>query len=258
MNSKPVAIVTGGSRGIGRAISVELGRSNHAVIVNYANRRDAADEVVNEIKRAGGQAIAVQANVRQGDDRTRLLETALNDFGRIDVLVNNAGIASPGRKDLLEATEAGWDEVFATNLKGPFFLTQAVANKMIELVRAGDIPGGKIINISSVSSYTASTNRGDYCISKAGMSMMTALFADRLAEEKIGVFEIAPGIIETEMTGPVRAKYDQLIAEGITPIRRWGRPEDVARAVAAIVGDYFPFSTGQRFDVDGGFHLRRL
>jgi NAD(P)-dependent dehydrogenase (short-subunit alcohol dehydrogenase family) len=199
-----------------------------------------------------------QGNVAVAGDRESLVAATLTDFGRLDVLVNNAGIASPGRKDLLEATEAGWDEVFATNLKGPFFLTQLAARQMIELIRAGTQPAGTIINISSVSAYTASTNRGDYCMTKAGLAMMTWLFADRLASEGIKVFEIAPGVIETDMTGPVRDKYDRLIAEGLTPIRRWGQAEDVARAVAAIVQGYFPFSTGERFNVDGGFHMRRL
>jgi NAD(P)-dependent dehydrogenase (short-subunit alcohol dehydrogenase family) len=255
---QPVALVTGGSRGIGRAICLELGRLGHAVVVNYATRREAAERVAAEIVAGGNPAIVAQGNVAVAGDRESLVAATLTDFGRLDVLVNNAGIASPGRKDLLEATEAGWDEVFATNLKGPFFLTQLAARQMIELIRAGTQPAGTIINISSVSAYTASTNRGDYCMTKAGLAMMTWLFADRLASEGIKVFEIAPGVIETDMTGPVRDKYDRLIAEGLTPIRRWGQAEDVARAVAAIVQGYFPFSTGERFNVDGGFHMRRL
>ena len=258
MHDQPVALVTGGSRGIGRAICLKLGALGYAVAVNYASRRDAADEVVGQISAAGGRAIAVRANVAQSADRDALLAGTLDAFGRLDVLVNNAGIASPGRKDLLEATEAGWDEVFAINLKGPFFLTQLAARKMIEFVRAGSIPDGKIINITSVSAYTASVNRGDYCMSKAALSMMTWLFAERLASKGISVFEISPGVIETDMTGPVHDKYDKLIAEGMTPIGRWGQPDDVARAVEAIVKGYFPFSTGERLNVDGGFHMRRL
>jgi NAD(P)-dependent dehydrogenase (short-subunit alcohol dehydrogenase family) len=258
MHDQPVALVTGGSRGIGRAICLKLGALGYGVVVNFASRRDAADEVVGQIEATGGRAIAVQANVAAAADRERLLASALDEFGRLDVLVNNAGIASPGRKDLLEATEAGWDEVFAINLKGPFFLTQLAARKMIELVRAGAIAEGKIINISSVSAYTASVNRGDYCMSKAALSMMTWLFAERLAGEGITVFEISPGVIETDMTGPVHDKYEKLIAEGLTPIRRWGQPDDVARAVEAIVRGYFPFTTGERLNVDGGFHMRRL
>jgi NAD(P)-dependent dehydrogenase (short-subunit alcohol dehydrogenase family) len=258
MHDRSVAIVTGGSRGIGRAICLKLGALGSAVVVNYAARRDAAEEVVGQIVAAGGQAITAQANVAVAADRDALLARALDAYGRLDLLVNNAGIASPGRKDLLEATESGWDEVFAINLKGPFFLTQLVARKMIELVRAAAIPEGKIINISSVSAYTASINRGDYCMSKAALSMMTWLFAERLAGEGIAVFEILPGVIETDMTGPVHDKYDKLIAEGMAPLRRWGRPDDVALAVEAIVRGYFPFSTGERLNVDGGFHVRRL
>jgi NAD(P)-dependent dehydrogenase (short-subunit alcohol dehydrogenase family) len=258
MSEKPVAIVTGGSRGIGRAIALEVGRLGHAVVVNYAARRDAADQVAAEIGAAGGQAIVVQADVTITADRESLVATTLGEFGRLDLLVNNAGIASPGRLDLLEATEESWDQVFATNLKGPFFLSQLAARKMIECIRGGVTSGGRIINISSVSAYTASSNRGDYCMAKAGVSMMTRLFADRLAEEGIFVFEIAPGVISTDMTGPVREKYDKLIADRLTPMRRWGEPSDVARAVAAIVSGYFPFSTGDRINVDGGFHIRRL
>jgi 3-oxoacyl-[acyl-carrier protein] reductase len=258
MSDRPTAIVTGGSRGIGAAICLELARPGYSVVVNYANRADAAEEVARKIESAGGCAMPVKANVAQAADRESLVAAALDRFGRIDVLVNNAGIASPGRRDLLEATEAGWDELFATNLKGPFFLTQLVARNMIERIRDGRQPGGKVINISSVSAYTASINRGDYCMAKAALSMMTRLFAARLAGEGISVFEIAPGIIETDMTGPVHEKYDELIAQGLTPINRWGTPSDVARAVAAIVEGFFPFSTGDRFNVDGGFHMRRL
>jgi NAD(P)-dependent dehydrogenase (short-subunit alcohol dehydrogenase family) len=258
MSDQPAAIVTGGSRGIGAAICLELARLRYTVVVNYANRADAAEEVARKIESVGGVAMAAKANVAQAADRESLVAAALDRFGRIDLLVNNAGIASPGRRDLLEATEAGWDELFATNLKGPFFLTQLVARNMIERIRGGRQPGGKVINISSVSAYTASINRGDYCMAKAALSMMTRLFAARLAGDGISVFEIAPGIIETDMTGPVHEKYDELIAQGLTPINRWGAPSDVARAVAAFVEGYFPFSTGDRFNVDGGFHMRRL
>ena len=159
---------------------------------------------------------------------------------------------------MLEATEESFDLVFATNLKGPFFLAQKSAVCMVELIRAGTISGGHIINVSSISSYAATTNRADYCMAKAAMEMMTWLLADRLAEEKIQVFEISPGVVASDMTAPVKAKYDKLIADGLTPIRRWGQPEDVAQACSAIVGGFFPFSTGQRFHVDGGFHIRRL
>jgi len=252
------AIVTGGSRGIGRAIALELGRLGYGVLVNYVSQPDAANEVAAHLKEAGGMAVSVRGDVASARDRAMLIRTAVEKFGRLDLLVNNAGITSPGRKDLLEATEENWDLVFNTNLKGPFFLSQLAAREMVRQVREGTIPSGKIINVSSISGYAVSATRADYCMTKAAMGMMTRLFAQRLADEKIAVFEICPGVIESDMTAPVKAKYDKLIAEGLYPIRRWGRPEDVAKAVAAIVLDYFPFSTGQRFDVDGGFHIRSL
>jgi len=258
MPDRAVAIVTGASRGIGRAIAVELGRLGYAVIVNYMSRLRDAEETARLVEDAGGQGVIVQADIGNTNDRARIIEAALVDFGRLDVLVNNAGITSQGRHDLLDATEEGWDRVFDTNLKGPFFLAQAAANEMIRLSETGQITSGKIINVSSISAYAVSTNRADYCMTKAAMGMMTHLFAVRLAEYGINVFELCPGVIASDMTAPVEKKYDELIAEGLTPIRRWGQPEDVARAVAAIVSDFFPFTTGQRIDIDGGFHIRRL
>jgi NAD(P)-dependent dehydrogenase (short-subunit alcohol dehydrogenase family) len=252
------ALITGASRGIGKAIAFELARMGYAIGVNYASRADAAEQVVAEIIASGGHAVALKGDVGSTADRQSLVDGMLAEFGRIDVLVNNAGITSPGRKDLLESTEESWDQVFAINLKGPFFLSQLAARKMVELIHTGTMPSGKIVNISSISSYTVSTDRGDYCLTKAAQPMLAQLFAVRLAEEKIGVFEICPGIIESDMTSAVKAKYDKLIGEGLTPIRRWGRPDDVAHAVAAIVADSFPFTTGQRFHIDGGFHIRRL
>ena len=258
MSDTKAALVTGGSRGIGRAVALELARLGYAVVVNYATRPAAADEVVGMVRAAGGRAVAQRGDVGAAADRQALVRRALDEFGRLDVLVNNAGITSQGRKDILEATEESWDLVFKTNLKGPFFLSQLAANEMIGLRRAGTIPGGKIINLSSISAYAVSTNRADYCLTKAALGMMTHLFAVRLADEGIQVFEICPGVIASDMTAPVQEKYDRLIADGLWPIRRWGQPDDVARAVAAIVGDSFPFTTGQRFDIDGGFHIRRL
>jgi NAD(P)-dependent dehydrogenase (short-subunit alcohol dehydrogenase family) len=174
------------------------------------------------------------------------------------LLVNNAGVAPRQRADILETTEASYDEVMAVNLKGPFFLTQRVARVMLDLLKAGAIEHPKIINIGSMSAYTSSVNRAEYCLSKAGLGMMTALFADRLSEYGLNVYELRPGIIETDMTSVVQAKYDRLIADGLTPIRRRGQPDDVARAVVAIAQDQFPFSTGEVINIDGGFHLRRL
>lgn len=258
MLNQPVALVTGSSRGIGRGIAKGLARNGHAVAVNYFRSPDAAEAVVAEIEAVGGRAIALQGDVGSAEDRATLVDQTYEQFGRLDVLVNNAGITSQGRKDLLEATEASWDLVFATNLKGPFFLAQLAARKMVEAIQEERIPQGLIVNVSSISAYAATTNRADYCMAKAAMRMMTWLLADRLAEERIRVFEVCPGVIASDMTAPVQEKYDKLIAEGLTPIRRWGTPDDVAKAVVALTGDAFPYSTGDRINIDGGFHIRRL
>jgi NAD(P)-dependent dehydrogenase (short-subunit alcohol dehydrogenase family) len=254
----PAAVVTGASRGIGRAIALRLAGDGYAVVVNYHSSREAAEEVVRQIGAAGGRAVAVRADIGLAADRQRLIDAACTGLGRIDLLVNNAGITSVGRKDLLEATEESWDTVFATNLKGPFFLAQLAARRMIEFVERRQIERGTIINISSISAYAVSTNRADYCLAKAAMPMMTWLLADRLAEHKINVYEVCPGVIASDMTAPVKEKYDRLIADGLSPIRRWGQPEDAAAAVAVLASGQFPFSTGDRINVDGGFHIRRL
>jgi 3-oxoacyl-[acyl-carrier protein] reductase len=258
MSAKRVALVTGASRGIGRGIAVRLAVGGWAVVVNYRSSAGAADEVVNEITAAGGSAIAVRADIATLTDHDSLLDTILDQYGRLDLLVNNAGVAPAQRRDLLEMTAASYDDVMAVNLKGPFFLTQQAARIMIDLIGHQKIPTARIINIGSISTYTSSTNRGEYCMAKAGMGMMTALFADRLAEHGINVYEIRPGIIETDMTSGVKAKYDSLIDGGLTPIRRWGQPEDVANAAFALAEGYFAFSTGEVINVDGGFHFRRL
>lgn len=254
----PVALVTGSSRGIGRAIVEELARRGHAVVVNYVRGEAAAQEVVATVQQRGGQAIAVRGDVAVAADRHGLVQACLNQWGRLDVLVNNAGITSPGRRDVLEATEEAWDQVFSTNLKGPFFLAQEAARHMVRQIQASEIARGFIVNVSSISAFAVSTNRPDYCIAKAAMQMMTWLYATRLAEESIRVYEVCPGVIASDMTAPVQEKYDRLIAEGLSPIRRWGQPEDVARAVASLVSGEFAFSTGERIHVDGGYHIRRL
>jgi len=258
MHNAPVALITGASRGIGRAIALQLAGAGYAVGVNYLHSQGAAGELVEQIESGGGAAVALQGDVALTVDRAKLVEELLARFGRIDLLVNNAGITSPGRYDLLEATEESWETVLGTNLKGPYFLSQLVAQKMIALIAAGSIQRGTIINVSSISAYAVSTNRGDYCIAKAGLRMMTQLYAARLAKEQIRVYEVCPGVIESDMTAPVHEKYDRLIAEGLSPIRRWGTPEDVAKAVVGLASDAFPFSTGDCLNVDGGFHIRRL
>ena len=258
MLDRPVALVTGASRGIGRGIALELGRHGHAVVVNYLQSTQAAEAVVAEIAAGGGTAVAVRGDVGIAADRSVLIDETFRHFGRLDVLVNNAGITSQGRRDLLEATEESWDLVFDTNLKGPFFLAQLAANRMLPAIAAQQVPRGLIVNVSSISAYAASTNRADYCLAKAAMGMMTWLFADRLAAHGIRVFEVCPGVIASDMTAPVKKKYDKLIAEGLTPIRRWGTPEDVAKVVVALTTEAFLFTTGDRINVDGGFHIRRL
>jgi NAD(P)-dependent dehydrogenase (short-subunit alcohol dehydrogenase family) len=255
---RKVALVTGASRGIGRGIALSLAQGGWSVVINYRRNQKAAQEVLRIVKDMGSDGMLVQADISQTDERERVVENLLQTFGRIDLLVNNAGMAPRQRLDILEVGESSYDEVLAVNLKGPFFLTQQVARTMISLLASGVIADPRIINISSISAYTSSPNRGEYCLSKAGISMMTALFADRLAEYGIGVYEIRPGVIETDMTGTVKGKYDQMIADGLTPIQRWGQPDDVAKAVVAIAEGLFSFSTGEVFNVDGGFHLRRL
>jgi 3-oxoacyl-[acyl-carrier protein] reductase len=253
-NGRGTALVTGASRGIGRAIAIALAKEGYDVVVDYAKNATAAEEVQKQVEALGSRAHLVQADLSIAADRARLVDETVRAFGQIDLLVNNAGIAPEVRADLLEATEESFDRMIAVNLKGPYFLTQLVARRMI-----GQKGSRKIINITSVSAYAASINRGDYCIAKAGLAMMTKLFAARLATEGINVYEIRPGIIETDMTGPVKAKYDELIfKKDLSPLNRWGKPEDVAKAVVAIATDLLPFSTGEVINVDGGYHLRRL
>ncbi len=256
--SEQAALVTGASRGIGRAIAVALARLGWSVVINYRGNAEAAVEARSLVEQAGGRGVIIQADVAQAGERDHLVEQTLASLGRLDLLVNNAGMAPTSRADMLDMTEASYDQVMAANLKGPFFLTQRVAKVMLDLLHAHVIERPKIVNIGSMSAYTSSVNRAEYCLSKAGLAMMTALYADRLAEHGINVYEIRPGIIQTDMTRVVQAKYEQLIADGLTPVRRWGQPDDVARAVAAIVQDQLPFSTGEVINVDGGFHLRRL
>ncbi len=260
MHAQPVALVTGGSRGIGRGICLALGKLGHAVAVNFQSNAAAAHET-QRLLGPNAEAMVVQADVRQSSDRERMVDQVLTRWGRIDVLVNNAGITSVGRRDLLEAAEDSWDQVLGTNLKGPFFLSQRVAREMIRLQARGERPAGHqpaIVNISSLSAYALSTNRGDYCVSKAGISVMTQLFALRLAEHGIRVYEVRPGIIDTDMTSGGHEQYTKLIADGLTPIRRWGTPEDVGQAVAALVSGTLPYTTGEVIHVDGGYHLRKF
>jgi NAD(P)-dependent dehydrogenase (short-subunit alcohol dehydrogenase family) len=257
--SERVALVTGGSRGIGRGIAAELAGLGLSVVINYRTDRGAAEDACREAEERGApRAVAVQADVAALDQCQALTDAVLNDFRRLDILVNNAGVAPAARLDLLETTAESWDRVLGVNLRGPFFLTQAVARSMIERIRAGTIADPTIVFITSVSSRFVSVNRADYCISKAGLSMAVQLFAARLAEDGINVYEVRPGIIATDMTGPVQADYDRRINAGLTPIRRWGQSQDVGRAVAALASGALRFSTGEVINVDGGLHILRL
>jgi NAD(P)-dependent dehydrogenase (short-subunit alcohol dehydrogenase family) len=253
-----VALVTGSRRGIGLGIARELAAQGFKVIVNSTSDPEAAANALDSLKTFGVECGYVQADISDGHDRANLVSEIKKQYGRLDVLVNNAGVAPLVREDILIASEESFDRLMRINLKGPYFLTQAIANWMIAQKRANPDLRPKIINISSVSAFTASPSRGEYCVSKAGVSMMTALYAARLAEYGIGVFEIRPGVISTDMTAKVKDHYDELYAQGFTPINRWGYPEDIGRAVSAVALDHFPFSTGEVIHVDGGFHLRTL
>jgi NAD(P)-dependent dehydrogenase (short-subunit alcohol dehydrogenase family) len=262
-----VALVSGGSRGIGRGIALALARTGYDLVINYSRNGAAARQTVMDCLSAGkanGREIRAEvcaADISRKEDRESLINFAKKNFRRLDLLVNNAGVAPERRTDILEASEESFDRLISINLKGPYFLTQLAARWMIEQVQATTVtppPQPKIVTISSISAYTASSNRGDYCLSKAALAMLTPLYAARLASFGIRVYEIRPGIIATDMTEPVKGKYDELIKQGLTPIRRWGTPEDVGQAVVAIAQDLFPFSTGEVLNVDGGFHLRVL
>jgi len=243
---KPVALITGAGRGIGRGIAIELSKT-HQVVATYRGRRDAAESLA-----AATGADIVQSDIASNQDRRALVEHVRREHGRLDLLVNNAGIGPRERRDIIEATEESFDELMATNLKGPHFLTQEVARWMIGQ------GAGRIVFVTSISSYTASVNRAEYCISKAGLSMSVALYAQRLAQHNIQVFEIRPGIIRTDMISAVEKSYDERIANGLLPQPRMGEPNDIALAVRAIADGLLDYSTGQVIDVDGGFHLRSL
>mgnify|MGYP002624125665 CR=1 FL=1 len=253
-----IALVTGAGRGIGRGIATMLASRGWHLAINYRSNGAAAEETRKQVESHGTKCLAKKADISRSEDRQKMIDATLVHFGRIDLLVNNAGVAPKQRTDILKTSEESYDEVLSVNLKGPFFLTQHIAGKMIELVKKSVIASPKIINIGSLSAFASSPSRAEYCLSKAGLAMMTKLFADRLAEFGICVYEIRPGIIETDMTSAVKEKYDRLIGHGLTPIRRWGTPEDVAKAVVAIAEGLLPFSTGEVINVDGGFHLHRL
>ena len=252
---KPCAIITGALGGIGYETAKTFLSRGYTVV--GMDVRPAAD-CQEQIAALGENFVYVAGNLAISDDRAALVETAIQTAGRIDALVNVAGVAPKVRRDLLEMTEESYDFVMDINTKGTMFLTQLAARQMITQERDENGVRGYIVNISSCSAYTSSTSRGEYCISKAGVSMITKLFADRLAGEGITVNEICPGIIATGMTAAVKEKYDKLIAGGLVPLGRWGQPEDIARAVVALCDGTFGYTTGQSFILDGGMHIRKL
>ncbi|MDF2699955.1 MAG: 3-ketoacyl-ACP reductase [Haloplasmataceae bacterium] len=253
---KKVAVVTGGTRGLGKAIVLQLLKEDY--YVSIIGTKLLVENDMSDFDPYKDSYLYVQANIEKSEDRKRIIDVTLKTYDRLDVLVNNAGVGPLVRNDLLNTTEESFDFVNNINLKGTFFLTQYAANKMIELKNNDHTINPVIINIASMSSYTSSTNRGEYCVSKAGISMITKLFADRLAEYDILVYEVRPGIMFTDMTRDVKDKYENLINNGITPIKRWGQGQDVADAVSVLCSHKLSFSTGEVINVDGGFHLRRL
>lgn len=255
---KKVAFITGGSRGIGLGIAEHLARKGFDLAINGVRAEEAVADVLLHLKALGAEVIYCQGDISSSEARTAMLDKIKTHFGRLNVLVNNAGVAPKVRNDILETTEESFDYVLSTNLKGTYFLTQAAANWMIQQKTETPSFEGCIITVSSISATVASVNRGEYCVSKAGLGMATQLFAARLGEFDIPVYEVRPGIIKTDMTAGVTAKYDKLIAEGLTLQPRWGFPDDIGKAVAAIAEGSFLYSTGQVFLVDGGLTMSRL
>lgn len=255
---KKVALITGGSRGIGYGIAEHLARAGFDLAINGVRPEAAVQDALDGLRALGAEVLYCPGDIASRDDRLAIIDAVQARFGRLHVLVNNAGVAPKERRDILEATEESFQHVLTTNLQGAYFLTQAAANWMIAQ-RAGQSDfWGCIVNVSSVSATVASVNRGEYCVAKAGLSMATQLFAARLGEFNIPVYEVRPGIIQTDMTAGVTEKYDTLIANGLTVQKRWGLPDDVGRAVASLARGDFPYSTGQVLLIDGGLTLPRL
>ncbi len=259
----PVVLVTGSSRGLGRGVAESLAASGYSVAVHYVNNRQAAEQTAEECRRLAIQTeqqfSIVSGDVGDEKGRQHLFDETLDAFGHLDALVNNAGIAPRVRKDIVDASEEIFDEVIEVNLKGPYFLSQLAVRYWLSHPDQSRIPTGyKLIFVSSLSANTASVDRGEYCISKAGLAMVTKLWAARLAAEGIQVMELRPGIMATDMTSGVKEKYDRLLADGLVPQKRWGKPSDIGLAIESILAGQFPFSTGDVINIDGGFHLRRL
>lgn len=258
MSNTKVALITGGSRGIGLGIAQALAREGWRLAINGVREEERVQDTLGALRETGAEVLYVRGDIGQGADRERMVREIWEHYGQLNVLVNNAGVAPKERNDLLQMSEESYDWVMGINLKAPLFLTQLVANKLLEQKRKDPAFMACIVNVSSISATVASINRGEYCISKAGIGMLTQLFATRLAADGIPVYELRPGIIKTDMTSVVTEKYDKLIGEGLTLQPRWGFPEDIGKAVAALVRGDFPYSTGQVIMIDGGLTLQRL
>jgi NAD(P)-dependent dehydrogenase (short-subunit alcohol dehydrogenase family) len=254
----PIALVTGARRGIGRGIAYALADAGFDLVVNDVVEDAASRETLETIRGKGRRGTFLAGSIADLAEHARLAEQAFGTYGTLDCLVNNAGIQVKVRGDILDVKPESFDELLAVNLRGTFFLTQAVAKRMLAESRAPDDPPRSIVTISSVNSRIAGPNRAEYCIAKTGLTMVNQLFALRLADAGIMCFEIRPGIIRTDMTAPAQERYDKLIAEGFTPVRRWGEPADVGRTVAALASGALPFNTGDAFHVDGGLHIQNF
>ncbi len=258
MKKNKTALITGGSRGIGFGIAKSLAAKSYRLAINGVRAAQEVSSVLDELSALGAEVIYCQGNIAIPEDRKKIIAEVKAEFGQLNVLVNNAGIAPSERKDILEASEESYEQVMKINLQGPYFLSQEIAKWMIDQKNEDVNFQASIINISSVSATIASVNRGEYCISKAGMSMMTKLFAARLAVHEIPVYEVRPGIIKTDMTAAVKEKYDKLFKEGLTLQKRWGLPEDIGRTVAVLAEGQIPYATGQVINVDGGMTIQIL
>ena len=258
MNNCKVAAITGAVRGIGNSIALQMAKEGYAIAIMDVLNEEEAEKNLCELRDLASRVLYCRGNLADSEDRQEFIQSIIKEFGRIDVLINNAGVAPRERLDIIETTQESYDFVMDINLKGTFFLTQIVAKEMIKEIKEHNDRQPVIISISSISEYTSSPNRGEYCLSKAGIGMLTKLFADRLAPEGIYVYGLRPGIIKTDMTKTVTLKYDRLIEEGLLPVKRWGTPQDIADAVSVLCSGKLRYSQGQVLDIDGGFHLRRL
>lgn len=256
--SKPVALVTGGSRGIGLGIARKLATDGYNLVINGRRPQTDVQPVIDELTALGAQVLYVAADIASIEDHEKLVQTIAERFSRLDALVNNAGVAPSERADILEASTESFDRLIAINLRGPYFLTQRIANWMVEQKQADNTRTPSITFVTSISSTVVSVNRGDYCMSKAALSMAAQLWAARLGEFGIPCYEVRPGIIKTDMTSGVTEKYDKLFEQGIAIDRRWGTPEDIGSVVAALVRGDLPYATGQAIMVDGGLTTQRL